>query len=115
MLTDGSTSARAARASPILQISETGSNRAMALTTAADLSVAFVSQAAVDAGDDHMTTRRRRVAVRDNRNIGPADLVLNTRLGRVDVDPATGMVSLDGDTVYSDPSESVSLSRLYFL
>ena len=83
--------------------------------TAADLSVAFVSQAAVDAGDDHMTTRRRRVAVRDNRNIGPADLVLNNRLGRVDVDPATGMVSLDGDTVYSDPSESVSLSRLYFL
>jgi urease subunit alpha len=83
--------------------------------TAADLSVAFVSQAAVDAGDDHMTTRRRRVAVRDNRNIGPANLVLNNRLGRVDVDPATGMVTLDGDTVYSDPSESVSLSRLYFL
>jgi urease subunit alpha len=83
--------------------------------TAADLSVAFVSQAAVDAGDDHMTTRRRRVAVRDNRNIGPADLVLNNRLGHVDVDPATGMVSLDGATVYSDPSESVSLSRLYFL
>jgi urease subunit alpha len=83
--------------------------------TAADLSVAFVSKAAIDAGDDHMTTRRRRVAVRDNRNIGPADLVLNNRLGHVDVDPATGMVSLDGDTVYSQPSESVSLSRLYFL
>ena len=83
--------------------------------TAADLSVAFVSQAAVDAGNDHMTTRRRRVAVRDNRNIGPADLVLNNRLGTVDVDPSTGMVTLDGDTVYSDPSESVSLSRLYFL
>jgi urease subunit alpha len=83
--------------------------------TAADLSVAFVSQAAVDAGDDHMTTRRRRVAVRDNRNIGPRNLVLNDRLGTVDVDPATGMVSLDGDTVYSDPSEMVSLSRLYFL
>ncbi|MEN9643852.1 MAG: hypothetical protein RL238_521 [Actinomycetota bacterium] len=82
--------------------------------TAADLSVAFVSKAAVDAGDDHMTTRRRRVAVRDNRNIGPRNMVLNDRLGTVDVDPATGMVSLDGETVYSDPSESVSLSRLYF-
>ena len=82
--------------------------------TAADLSVAFVSKAAVDAGDDHMTTRRRRVAVRDNRNIGPRNMVLNDRLGKVDVDPATGMVSLDGETVYSDPSESVSLSRLYF-
>ena len=83
--------------------------------TAADLSVAFVSQAAVDAGDDHMTTRRRRVAVQGTRNIGPADLLLNTRLGQVDVDPTTGAVSFEGDTVYSEPAESVSLSRLYFL
>ena len=83
--------------------------------TAADLSVAFVSQAAVDAGDDHMTTRRWRVAVRGTRGIGPADLVLNTRLGSVDVDPATGMVSLDGEGVYVDPADEVSLSRLYFL
>ena len=84
-------------------------------STAADLSVAFVSQAAVDAGDDHMTTRRRRVAVRNTRNIGPADLVLNNRLGQVDVDARTGMVTFEGSTVYADPSESVSLSRLYFL
>ena len=49
--------------------------------TAADLSVAFVSQAAVDAGDDHMTTRRRRVAVKGTRDIGPANMVLNDRLG----------------------------------
>jgi urease subunit alpha len=84
-------------------------------STAADLSVAFVSQAAVDAGDDHMATRRRRVAVKGTRNIGPANLVHNSRLGHVDVDPKTGMVSLDGETVYSDPADSVSLSRLYFL
>jgi len=84
-------------------------------STAADLSVAFVSQAAVDAGDDHMTTRRRRVAVRGTRNIGPANLVHNTTLGHVDVDPKTGSVSFEGETVYSDPAESVPLSRLYFL
>ena len=84
-------------------------------STAADLSVAFVSQAAIDAGDDHMTTRRRRVAVKGTRNIGPANMVLNNRLGTVDVDAKTGMVSLDGERVYSAPSESVSLSRLYFL
>ncbi|MEQ1699130.1 MAG: urease subunit alpha [Ilumatobacteraceae bacterium] len=83
--------------------------------TAADLSVAFVSQAAVDAGDDHMTTRRRRVGVSGTRGIGPADLIHNNRLGSVDVDPATGMVSLDGDGVYVDPADEVSLSRLYFL
>ena len=84
-------------------------------STAADLSVAFVSQAAVDAGDDHMSTRRRRVAVKGTRSIGPANLIHNNRLGHVDVDPKTGMVSLDGDLVYSDPADSVPLSRLYFL
>jgi urease subunit alpha len=83
--------------------------------TAADLSVAFVSGAAVAEGNDHMTTRRRRVAVRGTRGIGPKDLVLNSRLGTVDVDTKTGMVSFDGARVYTDPAESVSLSRLYFL
>ncbi|GAA3429378.1 urease subunit alpha [Streptosporangium nondiastaticum] len=82
--------------------------------TAADLSVAFVSRAAVEAGDDRMTTRRRRVAVRGTRGIGPADLVRNARLGEVRVD-AAGLVTLDGEPVRSKPAESVSLSRLYFL
>jgi urease subunit alpha len=83
--------------------------------TAADLSVAFVSAAAVAAGNDHMTTRRRRVAVRGTRGIGPQNLVMNSRLGVVDVDTKTGMVSFDGERVYTEPAESVSLSRLYFL
>jgi len=83
--------------------------------TAADLSVAFVAGAAVEAGNDHMTTRRRRVAVKRTRGIGPRDLVLNDRLGQVEVDATTGMVSLDGDSVYIDPADEVSLSRLYFL
>lgn len=83
--------------------------------TAADLSVAFVSQAALAASEDHMTTRRRRVAVRGTRGIGPQDLVHNNRLGQVDVDPATGAVTLDGEGVYVDPADEVSLNRLYFL
>ena len=83
--------------------------------TAADLSVAFVSGAAVAEGNDHITTRRRRVAVRNTRGIGPRDLVHNARLGTVDVDAKTGMVSFDGERVYTDPSDAVSLSRLYFL
>jgi urease subunit alpha len=62
-----------------------------------------------------MTTRRRRVGVRDTRNIGPSNMIHNARLGSVDVDARTGFVSLDGQRVYTDPSDSVSLSRLYFL
>ncbi|WP_214414218.1 urease subunit alpha [Sphaerisporangium fuscum] len=80
--------------------------------TAADLSVAFVAQAA--ASGDHLPTRRRRVGVRGTRGIGPASMVRNSRLGHVDVD-RQGRVSLDGERVESGPSDFVSLNRLYFL
>jgi urease subunit alpha len=83
--------------------------------TAADLSVAFVARAALDAGADRLPTRRRRVAVRGTRGIGPADLVRNSRTGSVDVDPRTGLVTLDGEPLRSEPADSVSLNRLYFL
>ncbi|WP_394430117.1 urease subunit alpha [Streptomyces sp. SGAir0957] len=83
--------------------------------TAAELSVAFVAQAAVDQGHDGMPTRRRRVAVRGTRAIGPADLRLNSRTGAVDVDQRTGLVTLDGEPLRSQPADSVSLNRLYFL
>ncbi|MFJ8693497.1 urease subunit alpha [Streptomyces roseolilacinus] len=83
--------------------------------TAADLSVAFVSGAAAQLGADLMPTRRRRVAVRGTRGIGPGDLRLNSRIGEVAVDARTGLVTLDGDPVRSEPADSVSLNRLYFL
>ncbi|CAL9441808.1 urease subunit alpha [Streptomyces sp. NPDC057362] len=83
--------------------------------TPAEISVAFVAQAALDQGHDTMPTRRRRVAVRGTRGIGPADLRLNSRTGAVDVDRRTGLVTLDGDPLRSEPADSVSLNRLYFL
>ncbi|MEY9947618.1 urease subunit alpha [Kitasatospora sp. GAS1066B] len=88
--------------------------------TAADLSVAFVGRAAAESGSfgrpyDAMATRRRRVAVRGARGIGPADLIRNARLGDVQVDPRNGLVTLDGTPVRSEPAQDVPLSRLYFL
>ncbi|WP_254878855.1 urease subunit alpha [Streptomyces sp. NA04227] len=88
--------------------------------TAADLSVAFVSRAAAESASfgrpyDALATRRRRVAVRGTRGIGPADLVNNARLGEVQVDASSGLVTLDGTPIRSEPVDEVSLSRLYFL
>ena len=88
--------------------------------TAADLSVAFVAGVAVEAGTasvaaDRMPTRRRRVAVRGTRGIGPSSMVRNSRIGSVRVAPATGLVTLDGELIESAPADSVPLSRLYFL
>ncbi|MDK1476102.1 urease subunit alpha [Streptomyces sp. 549] len=81
----------------------------------AELSVAFVSRAAAEQGGDLLPTRRRRVAVRGTRGIGPADLVHNSRTGHVDVDDRTGLVTLDDRPLRSRPADSVSLNRLYFL
>jgi urease subunit alpha len=83
--------------------------------TPAEISVAFVARAALDQGNDRLPTRRRRVAVRGTRGIGPADLRLNSRTGAVDVDQRTGLVTLDGEPLASAPADSVSLNRLYFL
>ncbi|WP_344571312.1 urease subunit alpha, partial [Kitasatospora viridis] len=88
--------------------------------TAADISVAFVAQAAADGAyldraGDQLPTRRRRVGVRGTRGIGPGSLVRNARTGQVAVDATTGLVSLDGDPLRAEPAERVSLSRLYFL
>ncbi|MEE1767946.1 urease subunit alpha [Streptomyces sp. JV185] len=83
--------------------------------TPADISVAFVSQAATQLGADSMPTRRRRVGVRGTRGIGPGDLIHNSRTGEVAVDARSGLVTLDGDPLRSEPAESVSLNRLYFL
>lgn len=83
--------------------------------TPAEISVAFVAQAALDQGNDRMPTRRRRVPVRGTRGIGPTDLRLNSRTGSVDVDQRTGLVTLDGEPLRSEPADSVPLNRLYFL
>ncbi|GAA4986974.1 urease subunit alpha [Kineococcus glutinatus] len=84
---------------------------------AAELSVESTSAAvaAASASLSGVPTRRRRVAVRGTRGIGPGDLVRNARLGRTDVDPRTGRVTFDGALVESAPAEVVSLARLYHL
>jgi urease subunit alpha len=82
--------------------------------TAADLSLAFVSQAALDGGDT-LPTRRRRTAVRGTRGIGLPQMLLNNRIAAVRVHAATATVTLDGDPISSPPADRTALNRLYFL
>ena len=64
---------------------------------------------------DRMPTGRRRVAVRGTRGIGLPDMLRNARVADVRVDTATGHVEVDGSPISSEPADTVSLSRLYFL
>jgi urease subunit alpha len=80
----------------------------------AELSVAFVSGSAHDAGDDRLPTRRRRVPVAGTRGIGLDQMNRTRPSADVRVAP-DGVVTLDDEVVHSEPVESVPLSRLYFL
>ncbi len=83
---------------------------------AAELSVAFVSQASIDGGGaDLLHTRKRRSAVRGCRTVDATSMVRHGRLGAVRVDPATCGVTLDGEPISVPPAERVALNRLYQL
>ncbi len=82
---------------------------------AADLSVLFVSGSCLDAGEDRLPTRRRRVAVQGCRTAGLNGMAHHGRTGNVVVDPRTARVTLDGEVLAAQRLESVSLSRLYLL
>lgn len=85
-------------------------------TAPARLSLAFTSQTAIDTGGaDALPTAKHRSAVRGNRTLTAADMVRNTRLAEVRVDPATHVVTVDGEIVQTPPVSAVPLSALHLL
>jgi urease subunit alpha len=84
--------------------------------TPASLSVTFVSRAAMEAGiGARLGGGRRLVAVSGTRSVGKDSLVAGRACPPVTVDPADGIVRLDGRMVAADPVAEVPLSRRYLL
>ena len=80
------------------------------------LAVVFSSRAGIEQGlGKRIDTRRRVVAVEGTRSIAKADLPYNAACPPIEVDPATGDVTLAGDRLAAEPVASVPLSRLYWL
>jgi urease subunit alpha len=83
---------------------------------AASTSVHFVSPAAVDDGlADRLDVRRRLVPVRDTRGLGKRAMPLNDALPRIEVDPDTFTVSIDGEDVEPAPAVELPMAQRYFL
>ncbi|HEX2317288.1 MAG TPA: urease subunit alpha [Thermomonospora sp.] len=83
---------------------------------AAGTSLHFVSQAAIDDGlAGRIAVRRALVPVRDTRRTGKADLPLNDALPRIEVDPDTFTVRIDGDEVEPAPATELPMAQRYFL
>ena len=79
-------------------------------------SVAFVSAAAVSDGlADRLAVARRLVPVADTRARGKADLPLNDALPRIEVEPDTFTVRIDGDIVEPEPPTELPMTQRYFL
>ncbi len=79
-------------------------------------SLTFTSQLALDDGlASRLDVKKRLVAVKDCRSISKKDMVLNDLTPDIDINPETYEVRVDGKLATVDPSQKVSLARLYRL
>jgi urease subunit alpha len=83
---------------------------------AAATSVHFVAPQAIEDGlADRLAVNRRLVAVTDVRKVGKTDMPLNTAMPRIEVDPDTFTVRIDGDVWEEQPAVELPMAQRYFL
>ena len=79
-------------------------------------SLTFVSQAAHAAGlRDELGLRKATAPVRGCRTVGKRDLIHNSAMPVIEVDPETYEVRADGELLTCAPAESLPLAQRYFL
>jgi urease subunit alpha len=79
-------------------------------------SLAFVAPAAIDALlADRVGVKREFAPVADTRSVGKADLPHNDALPRIEVDPDTFTVRVDGEVVEPEPVTELPMAQRYFL
>ena len=82
----------------------------------AQTSVSFVSGAAQAAGlRDSLGLAKQTVAIKNTRNIGKADMVLNAALPQIEVHPETYEVRADGVLLTCEPAETLPMAQRYFM
>ena len=80
------------------------------------LSVAWVSQAALDDGlPDRVRVERQMVPVADTRSVGKADMPLNDARPDIAIDPDTFAVRIDGELIVEQPATELPMAQRYFL
>jgi urease subunit alpha len=79
-------------------------------------SVTFISKAALSAGlPQKLGLQKRAAAVRDCRRIGKKDMVHNDATPKIEVDPETYEVRVDGELIGCEPATVLPLAQRYFL
>ncbi len=79
-------------------------------------SVTFTSQIALDLGlASKVKISKKLVPVKNCRNIGKKDMIYNDLTPKIEINPETYEVRVDGKIATVDPADKVSLARLYNL
>lgn len=79
-------------------------------------SLAFVSQAAVDAGiGESLGLKKATAAVADCRSISKASMIHNDATPQIEVNPETYEVKADGEILTCEPAEVLPMAQRYFL
>jgi urease subunit alpha len=82
----------------------------------AAICLTFTSRAALSSGAlDSLQLRKRLVAVGNCRTIGKANMVHNSTMPRLEVDPETYEVRADGELLTCEPAETLPMTQRYFL
>jgi urease subunit alpha len=83
---------------------------------AAATSVHFVSPQAIENSlADRLAVNRRLVPVGNVRAIGKADMPLNDAMPRIEVEPDTFTVRIDGEVWQEHPAAELPMAQRYFL
>ena len=82
----------------------------------ADVSVSFVSPAALDDGlAERLGLARTLLPVAGTRDVGKAQMRNNDYLPRIDIDPESFAIEVDGELVVPAPADRLPLAQLYSL
>jgi urease subunit alpha len=79
-------------------------------------SAIFISKAAHAAGiHEQLGLQKQAIAVEHCRDIGKADMIHNSGTPKIEVDPETYEVRVDGEAITCEPAEVLPLAQRYFL
>lgn len=79
-------------------------------------SYTFVSEAALSRGvPATLGLQKELAAVRNCRSVGKVDMVHNSAVPHIEVDPETYVVKADGQVLTCEPAARLSLAQRYFL
>ncbi|MFD9822237.1 urease subunit alpha [Streptomyces violascens] len=78
--------------------------------------VTFMSQAAIEAGvPQELGLNSQVLPVKHCRSVGKQHMILNNRVPRIEVDPESYTVKLDGEVATIEPAQKLPLTQLFYL